>query len=132
MAKKKNPDVGYGRPPVQHQFKPGQSGNPRGRPRGRLGMVGLLKKALNERVTITEGGRKRTITMAEAAFKQTARKAVSGDMRATSLLWALIQFCESRSTDAVARYDTDADQAVMAELSARFQQTLNEIEGEGT
>lgn len=28
-------DVGYGRPPKKHRFKPGQSGNPRGRPRER-------------------------------------------------------------------------------------------------
>jgi len=27
-------DVGYGRPPVQHRFKPGQSGNPGSRPKG--------------------------------------------------------------------------------------------------
>ena len=32
MSKKKNQEVGYGRPPQEHQFKPGQSGNPKGRP----------------------------------------------------------------------------------------------------
>ena len=31
---KQNSAVGYGRPPVNRQFKPGQSGNPRGRPKG--------------------------------------------------------------------------------------------------
>lgn len=28
--------VGYGKPPVEHQFKPGQSGNPGGRPKNTL------------------------------------------------------------------------------------------------
>ena len=27
-------EVGYGKPPVHTQFKPGQSGNPKGRPKG--------------------------------------------------------------------------------------------------
>ena len=29
-----HPTVGYGHPPEAHRFAPGQSGNPRGRPKG--------------------------------------------------------------------------------------------------
>ena len=32
MSKHKDYDVGYGKPPKSGQFKPGQSGNPKGRP----------------------------------------------------------------------------------------------------
>jgi hypothetical protein len=54
MAKKKrtptNPDydIGRGRPPAHSRWKPGQSGNPGGRPKGRLSQGALLRRILNE------------------------------------------------------------------------------------
>ncbi len=47
-----NPDtagstvVGYGRPPKNSQFKPGESGNPTGRPKGTLSFASELAKQL--------------------------------------------------------------------------------------
>jgi hypothetical protein len=35
MGKVTNHEVGYGKPPQEHQFRKGRSGNPRGRPRRR-------------------------------------------------------------------------------------------------
>ena len=35
-----NYEVGYAKPPKQHRFKPGQSGNPAGRPRGSRNKLG--------------------------------------------------------------------------------------------
>jgi hypothetical protein len=47
--------VGYGRPPVHSRFKKGQSGNPKGRPRGRRSVASILHKILGEKVSVREG-----------------------------------------------------------------------------
>ncbi|MGO9451557.1 MAG: DUF5681 domain-containing protein [Candidatus Binataceae bacterium] len=88
MPKKRDThyQVGYGKPPRLTQFKKGQSGNPKGRPRGSKNATTLLKEALSEQVVITENGRRRTITKKEAIVTQIVNKAASGDHRAIQLL----------------------------------------------
>ncbi len=78
--------VGYGRPPTHGQFRPGQSGNPRGRPKGAMSLTSLITKVMNEKVVVHEGGRRRKITKAEAIAKQLVNKAASGDLRAMQML----------------------------------------------
>jgi hypothetical protein len=48
--------VGYGRPPKEFQFEPGQSGNPAGS-KGRARLVGKQLKALIERALREKAGR---------------------------------------------------------------------------
>jgi hypothetical protein len=80
-------EVGYGRPPKHTRFKPGTSGNPKGRPRGAKSLADAFEQALNERVPVNDNGKRKKITMSEAIAKQTMRKAVAGDQRALRLVF---------------------------------------------
>ena len=44
--------VGYRRPPRRAQFRPGQSGNPRGRPKGSRNFASVMKKVLAKPINI--------------------------------------------------------------------------------
>ena len=63
--------VGPGRPPREHQFKPGQSGNPKGAKRKPPSLLPdlkqLLEHALSEKVTLKQGEKAADVTMAQRA-----------------------------------------------------------------
>jgi hypothetical protein len=50
----KRSDVGYGRPPREYRFKTGQSGNPRGRPKGSKNRENIISERLDRRVVIPD------------------------------------------------------------------------------
>jgi len=89
MPEDRDYEVGYGRPPKATQFKKGQSGNPKGRPKGRVNLITAVQAELEERIVITENGQTRSITKGEAVAKQLVRKAVSGDVKAIPLVIGL-------------------------------------------
>ena len=122
MAKsKKEYEVGYGKPPKPTQFKQGQSGNPRGRPKGSLNIATTLERELNQRVVIKENGHARTITKFEAVLKQLVNKAASGDAKAIQFLVSILNVSIGGSLkEAPLTIPHDADLAVMATLMHRF------------
>src|SRR5262245_59863339 len=84
---KQNGAVGYRRPPVNRQFKPGQSGNPRGRPKGSKNLVTMVAEALNEKMKVrTKDGRTRTLSKQELMVEVMVNKAVAGDPKAFAMV----------------------------------------------
>jgi Family of unknown function (DUF5681) len=83
--------VGYAKPPQASRFKPGQSGNPKGRPKGSRSARTLFDRALSTPITITENGISRTVQHREALFKSLTAKALKGDMRSFALVIKLME-----------------------------------------
>jgi len=87
-AASRDPDyaVGYGRPPRQHQFKRGQSGNPRGRPKGVRSEDDILAKLLNRKISIQDRSGVRQVSVLEAVYVRVAQNALKGDLKAATFL----------------------------------------------
>lgn len=117
---RKDYDVGYGKPPRQTRFQAGQSGNPKGRPKGSLSLTTALNRALKETVVVVENGRRKTITKLDATIKRLVNKAVQGDAKAVQQLLGLsplvgVEAPSSREAPLDAN-----DAAVMADLLQRL------------
>ena len=92
MPDDEKPDykVGYKKPPLHTRSQKGQSGNPRGRPRGSMNFSTLLAEALNEPVIVTEDGRRRRISKRELGVRQLANKFAMAEAQATKMLLGLM------------------------------------------
>jgi hypothetical protein len=65
-----NYTVGKGRPPTATRWKPGQSGNPKGRPKGTRNAATMAKAELARKVVVNLNGVKRKMSVAEIAFRR--------------------------------------------------------------
>jgi uncharacterized protein DUF5681 len=114
--------VGYRRPPKKSQFKQGKSGNPKGRPIGSKNVDKMIAAELEDRVHVTENGRRRKISKLEGIIKQIVNKSLSGDPRATQTL--LGKFLDRLDTEVqettLEALDKAESNLVMAEIVRRF------------
>jgi Family of unknown function (DUF5681) len=114
--------VGYAKPPVASRFRAGQSGNPKGRSKGAKNRTTMFNQALNERVVVTENGKRKSITKQEAIFKQLVNKAAAGDHRAAQLVINEMREIESRlsSSETGREIIDEADQQVFQNFLRRL------------
>jgi hypothetical protein len=120
--------AGYRKPPKQHQFTPGKSGNPRGRPRKSNAMGDEIDRALSERVSVVERGVSKTITMRAATAKQLVTNSLKGDMRATKMVIAEQRHQSQIAVPAEAPPLTDRDEEIIDILIERIVCYLRDAE----
>lgn len=78
--------IGFGRPPMHRRFKSGQSGNPKGRPKGSRNVTTELAEESFEPAHATERGRKLKISKIRAVIKKLFVMAVNGNVGAARLI----------------------------------------------
>ncbi|MBO6946414.1 MAG: hypothetical protein JJ855_00430 [Rhodospirillales bacterium] len=83
---KANYDIGYGKPPESGKFKPGQSGNPKGRPKSAKNLKTELEEELLERISIKEQGKVLKVSKQRAMLKALTARAMQGDPRAATVI----------------------------------------------
>jgi hypothetical protein len=93
MTDERDYEVGYGRPPKATQFKKGQSGNPKGRPKRPRTLTKILDHVLNETIQVREGDGVRSMPAQEAVLYAQVVKAMKGDQRAFSTIMSLAKRC---------------------------------------
>lgn len=79
--------VGYGKPPKEHRFQPGQSGNRKGRPRGAKNTATLLRDILDRKIEVRIGTTLRKISVREAILTRFAESALKGDTKSAAFLF---------------------------------------------
>jgi hypothetical protein len=124
-------EVGFGKPPKSTQFAKGKSGNPNGRPKGSKNLATLFRKIGQEQVTVTEGGRTRTMNKSHAVMVQLTNKAVSGER------WAIRTYLEtdriyslSETPEEIPRELTQRNKEVMNGFIKRMKQLSKAVQDE--
>lgn len=102
MSKKRKPikrqqTVGRGKPPKLTQYRKGQSGNLKGRPKGSKNLSTLIMEAARDHTTVTVGGVKRRISNIQATTMQLASKAARGNPAAMAKFLDWVDEIETRA-----------------------------------
>jgi hypothetical protein len=109
--------IGYGKPPNQTRFRPGLSGNPRGRPRGAPAgrAERLLLQEIYRLITVREGEQTLTLPTIQAMMRQLARIALKGNGAALRTYFGIVQAIDQRAARQAAVDSADKRQMRVTE-----------------
>jgi hypothetical protein len=87
-------EVGYGKTPMSGRFKKGQSGNPKGRPKGSINLNTAIVRASRETVRVNGPRGPRSMTKLAVTLSQLGNKAAQGDARAQREFLSQVRMAE--------------------------------------
>lgn len=118
--------VGYGRPPHESRFKPGRSGNPKGRPPGSPAFKALLQRELDERISVKDQGRRRKLSKRGVIVKRLVGEAMAGSTKHMAIVLAQDPVAVEVLDEVTAALTRPADAAVKADLIRRLRAAAEE------
>lgn len=132
MTERDDYSVGYGKPPKHSQFKPGQSGNPKGKAKGRKNLATELLEELSERVVVTENGRQKKLSKQTIILKRMVTDAAQGDAKARDQLLKLIGIVEQAHADTGEEApQTSEDAKILERFRARLIEEIKTDDSKG-
>ena len=115
--------VGYGKPPIGSRFKPGQTGNAKGRPKGHKNLKTLIRQAMTARISVQEGSSNRQVSKIEGVVLRQLQNALKGNDRSAMAIIRMALQLGFLDDVADGRQAEDAlsptDERILKELMAR-------------
>lgn len=108
-------EVGYGKPPVSGQFKPGKSGNPKGRKTKPKSVQAQVQKALSRKVRITDAGQSKQLPFQDVIVRGLVTKAAKGDLKAAAFVFNLANSPLYADTDTLSEDTLSPEDKAMLE-----------------
>jgi len=125
-AGEKEDDVGYGKPPRAHRFKPGESGNPKGRAEGAKSEETILRELLQKKISLNERGKSRKITVHEGIYRRIIEDCLKGNTKSAAFL--LNRHHAMTSGEPLESGLSEDDEAVLKAHLQKYQDKLNSNE----
>ena len=119
---KESYDVGYKKPPKGSQFKKGQSGNRKGRPKGARALKTIILEDLDMRVTVRVNGKTKRVSKLELFVQTISAEALKGDPRARALYYELIKLVQRPDEQEADAPLSPEDQAMLDRFVARMEE----------
>jgi hypothetical protein len=114
-----NNGVGYQKPPTHTRFQPGQSGNPKGRPKASKNLSTLLKQELNSPIVIEQHGKKRKVARKAALVKSLVNDALKGKDRPRERVFEYVERMETMEDAEIGDAVSQQDEAIIERFLRR-------------
>ena len=75
-------EVGNKKPPRHAQFKPGFSGNPKGRPKGSVNLRTRVRQGLRKSIVVAKNGRPTRMPVLDVIANRLLKSSMKGDLKA--------------------------------------------------